>query len=376
MNKLLTVTLVAIVVLVGCFFVFNSYIYQEKQADDVVSESPLRDVYLSHFEDRSIEIAFDYPDGPDGYVIDDLSEFIGEEPQGIEVTKVYRIMNAKEKLELENSEGGREGPPAIQLIVFINEQKQSASMWVDAFPAFSNIKLVMGEIDRDAVVGGANAVRYTTDGLYVSDNVAIANGDFIYHFSGSYLEADSLIHQDFKGIIDSIRFVPPVDGGLEAEINIQSVCESALAYMLFQTGAQADQFVAECVAGEHPEVIDRYKQETGQGDSSEDIIITTPVPEQKVNSPIQVAGKVRGSWLFEATAPVAIVDWDGRIIGESYIESEGEWMTEDFVPFVGSISYDLPIDSYSSLGTVIFRRANPSGLPQNDSTVEVSVDLR
>ena len=266
MNKL-TLALVALIVLVGGFFIFNNYIYQEKQADTAMPEVSERDVHLSQFEDSSIEIAFDYPEGEDGYVVDDLSDFIGEESQGIEVVKVFRIINAKEKVELENSEGGREGPPTIQLMVFRNDRNQSASMWVDAFPTFSNINMVLGEVNRDAVVGGANAVRYTTDGLYVADNVVVANGDFIYHFIGSYFEPDSIIHQDFKAIINSVRFIPKetekVDAGVNTKIDVKVACESALAYMLFETGEQADEFIAECVAGKHPEVIDRYIDSMG-----------------------------------------------------------------------------------------------------------------
>lgn len=35
-------------------------------------------------------------------------------------------------------------------------------------------------------------------------------------------------------------------------------CESALIYTTFETGEQADMFVAECVEGKYPEVINRY----------------------------------------------------------------------------------------------------------------------
>lgn len=247
--------------MVGGFLVFN---YQGKQNDGIDSDVSERDTYITQFEDQSIEIAFDYPDGPGGYTVDDLTNFVDGEPQGIEIVKVYRIMNTKEKIELENSEGGREGPPLIQLMVFRNDLNQSASMWVDAFPAFSNIGMVLGEADRNSVVGGANAVQYTTDGLYVTDNVVIASGDFVYHFSGSYHERDSVIHQDFKALVDSIRFIPSVDStGGAAKIDVRVACESALAYMLFETGEQAEQFVAECVAGEHPDVIERYINDMG-----------------------------------------------------------------------------------------------------------------
>ena len=47
--------------------------------------------------------------------------------------------------------------------------------------------------------------------------------------------------------------------GPEAKINIEAVCKGALAYMSFKDGASADVFVADCVAGNHPEVIERYK---------------------------------------------------------------------------------------------------------------------
>lgn len=328
MNKFI-VALVALTVLVGVFLVFNTYIYQERLDNEIIPELPERDVYLNQFQDSSVEVAFDYLDGPDGYVIDDLSAFVGEELQGIEFVKLYRIMNAKEKFELENSEGGREGPPAIQLMVFRNNLNQSASAWVDAFPAFSNIEMVLGEVDRDVVVGGANAVRYTTDGLYQTENVVVASGGYMYHFAGSYLEQRSLIHQDFREMIGSVRFL--------------------------QSGGEAD--------GSGAVVVPKIK-------------VTEPVSSQDISNPIVLSGEAQGNWFFEATAPVTVVDWDGRIIGEGYIEAEGDWMTVDFVPFTGVVSYDLPANSYSDRGTVIFSRANASGLPEHDVAAEVPVVLR
>lgn len=59
------------------------------------------------------------------------------------------------------------------------------------------------------------------------------------------------------------------DNASEAKINIDVVCEGALAYMSFPDGESADQFVAECKAGEHPEVIERYKAEMNLGAGAE-----------------------------------------------------------------------------------------------------------
>ena len=54
----------------------------------------------------------------------------------------------------------------------------------------------------------------------------------------------------------------------EGKLDINVVCEGALAYMTFEDGEAADRFVAECKAGEHPEVIERYKEERGYGDGA------------------------------------------------------------------------------------------------------------
>ncbi len=105
------------------------------------------------------------------------------------------------------------------------------------------------------------------------------------------------------------------------------------------------------------------------------IVVNTPLPNMRVGNPIQMQGEARGFWFFEASAPVTVVDWDGRIIGEGFVTTDGEWMTEEFVSFSGTISYDLPEDSYSTRGAIIFRKDNPSGLPENDKALEFPIEF-
>lgn len=263
MNKL-TIVLILLIVLVGGFVVFTSYFDQSEPEDEVVGEVPGRDVYLSQFANQSLGITFDYPDGPDGYVIDDLTSVVDAESQDVPVVAAYRIMNKAEKQELENSTGGREGAPAMQLTVYQNDESMSASEWIDAFSGRSNIALRRGEV-ADTVVGEASGVQYQTDGLYAADNFVVVQDGHVYHFVGAYLEPESIIHQDFKALVDSVRFTASTNsnGEVDARIDVRMVCESALAYMSFATGEQADQFVAECVAGEHPDVIERYINDRG-----------------------------------------------------------------------------------------------------------------
>src|SRR3989344_5290710 len=59
------------------------------------------------------------------------------------------------------------------------------------------------------------------------------------------------------------------EGVPQGKLNINVVCEGALAYMSFPDAESADLFVEECKAGEHPEVIERYKAEMNLGAGAE-----------------------------------------------------------------------------------------------------------
>lgn len=56
-----------------------------------------------------------------------------------------------------------------------------------------------------------------------------------------------------------------MDTSSQGKLDINAVCEGALAYMSFPDGESAEQFVAECKDGEHPEVIERYKADMNLG---------------------------------------------------------------------------------------------------------------
>ncbi len=94
--------------------------------------------------------------------------------------------------------------------------------------------------------------------------------------------------------------------------------------------------------------------------TADDIVVSTPASGASVASPIQLSGKARGSWFFEGSAPVAVVDLNGTILGRGTIQAQGEWMTTDFVPFKGSVSFS-PTSS-TTAAALLFMNDNPSGL--------------
>lgn len=109
--------------------------------------------------------------------------------------------------------------------------------------------------------------------------------------------------------------------------------------------------------------------------SGEDEVIRVlwPKPYSEVMSPINVSGEARGSWFFEANSTVEIVDANGQQLGFALANAQGDWMTSDFVPFSGILSFST---STTPTGKVIFHKDNPSGLPQHDASYEVPIRFR
>ncbi len=111
-----------------------------------------------------------------------------------------------------------------------------------------------------------------------------------------------------------------------------------------------------------------------------DIIrVDSPLPREYVSSPIHVSGQARGNWFFEASFPLILVDWDGKIIAQGHADAKSDWMTTDYVPFKAELSFTQPDYGSSSdqepfnRGALILRKDNPSGLSQYDDAVEIPV---
>jgi hypothetical protein len=104
------------------------------------------------------------------------------------------------------------------------------------------------------------------------------------------------------------------------------------------------------------------------------IFVTAPEEGATIahDAPLSVSGDARGYWFFEATAPVSVLDSTGLVIGQGYITAVGDWMTEDFVPFSGTVSFDIQ-PTPGEAGQIVFERANPSGMPENAEVFVVDV---
>jgi hypothetical protein len=106
--------------------------------------------------------------------------------------------------------------------------------------------------------------------------------------------------------------------------------------------------------------------------ASEDIIQLDLVrPGVTVLPRFTVTGQARGSWYFEGSFPVEVLDADGNQLAIAPAQAEGNWQTEDFVRF----SVVLNVGEYSGPATLVLFKDNPSGLAENDASVSVPIEV-
>lgn len=137
------------------------------------------------------------------------------------------------------------------------------------------------------------------------------------------------------------------------------------------------------ISDDHAGVIYRVSsmQESSQGEKDNRVVVDGFVTgSTSGNNPLDYdvssvsttfTGHAKGGMFFEAVFPVIASDDYGTIVGQGLAYAEGEWMTEDFVPFTVVLTkVNEPI---ISSGKLLFKADNPSGLPQHEYTYTVPI---
>lgn len=102
------------------------------------------------------------------------------------------------------------------------------------------------------------------------------------------------------------------------------------------------------------------------------ILVYTPTANSMVTSPIIIFGQVPGNWSFEAQFPIKLEDQNGKVIGQTTANLQGDWMTDKLTPFTAKIDASLPS---GQKGTLVLQKDNPSGLAKNDDSLKISVNF-
>ncbi|MFA6552621.1 MAG: Gmad2 immunoglobulin-like domain-containing protein [Candidatus Paceibacterota bacterium] len=114
-----------------------------------------------------------------------------------------------------------------------------------------------------------------------------------------------------------------------------------------------------------------FVEDIGNELAKDDLIrIGSPRPNTKISSPLKITGMARGSWYFEASFPVQILDANKNIIAQAPAQAKSDWMTTDFVPFELTLDFKDPT---TTTGFLVLKKDNPSGIPEKDDQLIIPI---
>lgn len=121
-------------------------------------------------------------------------------------------------------------------------------------------------------------------------------------------------------------------------------------------------------------VTETQPKSESSNDTLNDLLrVKNPLPGQLVTSPLEITGQARGYWFFEAQATAELLDENLIKISETNTTAIREWMTEDWVPFSGTMSYEKP---ETKTGFLVMHKANASGLKEHDISDTIPIKFQ
>lgn len=172
-------------------FLIGSFFLTKEQPTPVVGDqkSAEREVYSN----AAYGLSFTHPAT---YVKNEI-DAPGSEMRG------HHVITLMHKKDLPLPVNG-EGPPSITIEVYQNDlDKQTTEGWIRN-SSKSNFKLGEG-ILATTTIGGLPALSYRWSGLYEGTTIVLAEEDWVYVLTVTYLEIGAPIVQDFSSIRESIK---------------------------------------------------------------------------------------------------------------------------------------------------------------------------
>ncbi|MDA1338060.1 MAG: hypothetical protein O2871_01725 [bacterium] len=92
-----------------------------------------------------------------------------------------------------------------------------------------------------------------------------------------------------------------------------------------------------------------------------------------ISSPLVLRGTVAQGWMFEGQFTVQVWGADGKLIMQAPLGDlyDGGWVESDPVAFEGKVEFTTD----QKTGTLVFKKDNASGLPENDKNYTISVNF-
>lgn len=104
-----------------------------------------------------------------------------------------------------------------------------------------------------------------------------------------------------------------------------------------------------------------------------EVVVSSPLTNATdLSSPLTVSGKVPGNWSQEGEFKVLLKDSTGATNATATAKLSGDWMTDELRDFTATLSWE---GGHSGTHHLILEKANPSGLPANDDSVDITLEF-
>jgi len=104
--------------------------------------------------------------------------------------------------------------------------------------------------------------------------------------------------------------------------------------------------------------------------TTQGIKVTSPIKDATVSSPLTITGEATGPWYFEGEFTVSMIDANGAEVALAIAKAQGDWMTENYVPFTATMDFKKQLNPF---GYLVFKKNNPSGQPSGDQEYKLRV---
>src|SRR3989338_2412950 len=79
-------------------------------------------------------------------------------------------------------------------------------------------------------------------------------------------------------------------------------------------------------------------------------------PNTIIVSPLSFTGEALGSWFFEASFPVKVLDANNTVLGTGLAQAQSDWMQTGYVPFNAGVTFT---PSSTQTGFLVLEKDNP-----------------
>jgi len=109
-------------------------------------------------------------------------------------------------------------------------------------------------------------------------------------------------------------------------------------------------------------------------DNHESVVLTSPIANAAIVSPVTVSGTVPPGWMFEGQLPIKLLDNNRKLIAQGVGRevTPGSWQSSEPVKFTGTLTFTTTAKS----GFLLIENDNPSGLPENSKSYEIPVNFK